>query len=273
MSYKETRISKYARPCEPSINDYKDRFRFSPLASRRRRMRRRGFGELRGLRRQDRGPVPDAGGLEQLARAVRHVLRVRSPADQVMLLPAQRSVLQERLRPVSRTTLRNEGLRGNGFRTEDVTITSGLESSIHTLIVFFNSTLPPLHIRFNYGFLVTNSRLETYGTLLTDAIKTVKNVKHKLNTNKCSKGITIYKQFGQVIEKKLGFITLSKILKIMLGEEITIDNLLKEFLLFDLIYFKYTPISSVDMEQSFSIHKNLFTLEKLFKSLIVNCNI
>lgn len=93
----------------------------------------------------------------------------------------------------------------------------------------------------------------------------MKNVKHKLNTNKCSKSITIYKKFGQVTEKKLGFMTLSKILKIMLGEEITIDNLLEEFLLFDLIYFKYTPSVSVDMEQSFTIHKNMFTFEKCLK--------
>lgn len=71
----------------------------------------------------------------------------------------------------------------------------------------------------NYGFLATTiTSLEAQGTLLTDTIKTVENVENKLTTVKCSRGITIYKKFQHVIEKNLGFRTLSKISKIMLGE-------------------------------------------------------
>lgn len=66
----------------------------------RRRMRRRS-GELRRLRNEDRGQVPDASGFEQLARTVRHVFRVRRPAVQVVLLPSQWIVLQKRLRQVT----------------------------------------------------------------------------------------------------------------------------------------------------------------------------
>ncbi|KAL4132498.1 hypothetical protein QTP88_009637 [Uroleucon formosanum] len=91
----------------------------------------------------------------------------------------------------------------------------------------------------NYGFLTTAiTCLETQGTLLTDAIKTVENVENKLNTIKCSKGITIYKKFEEVIAKNLGFKILTKISKVMLGEEITMDNL-PEDISCDLLYFKY----------------------------------
>lgn len=73
------------------------RWRF--VASRR-RLRRRS-GELRRLRDEDRGQIPDASGFEQLARTVRHVFRVRRPTGQVVLLPSQRVVLQKRLRQVT----------------------------------------------------------------------------------------------------------------------------------------------------------------------------
>lgn len=69
------------------------------LASRR-RLRRRP-GELRGLRFENRGQVLDESGYEQLARALRHLYRVRRPTGQVVLLPAQRIVLQKRLRQVN----------------------------------------------------------------------------------------------------------------------------------------------------------------------------
>ncbi|KAE9523668.1 hypothetical protein AGLY_015886 [Aphis glycines] len=133
----------------------------------------------------------------------------------------------------------------------------------------------------NYGFLTTAiTCLETQGTLLTDAIKTVENVENKLNTIKCSKGITIYKKFEEVIAKNLGFKILTKISKFMLGEEISMDNLPEDISCDDLLYFKYAPISSVDVERSFSVYKNMladnwrsFKFENLSKSLIVNCNI
>lgn len=54
-------------------------------------------------------------------------------------------------------------------------------------------------------------------------------VENELTTVKCYKGITIYKKFEQVIEKNLGFKTLYEIAKIMLGEEMTMDNLPEDF--------------------------------------------
>jgi len=127
-----------------------------------------------------------------------------------------------------------------------------LETDLESNLIFIHT---------NYGFLVTViTCLETHGTFLTDAIITVENVENKLNTVKYSKGITIYKKFEQVIEKNLGFKTLSKISKIMLGEEIAMNDPPEDFLSDDLIYFKYALISSVDVKWSFSVYKTCWLI-------------
>jgi len=43
----------------------------------------------------------------------------------------------------------------------------------------------------------------------------------------------------------------------MLGEEITMDNLPEDFSYDHLLYFKYAPISSVDVERSILVYKNM----------------
>jgi len=131
----------------------------------------------------------------------------------------------------------------------------------------------------NYGFLQATAITSLEAQLLTDAIKTVENVEIKiLTTVECPKGIIIYKQFEQVIEKNLDFKTVSKISKSMLGEEMIVDNLPEDFSCDDLLYFKYALLSSVDVERSFLVYKNmladkrwLFLFENLLKSMIENC--
>lgn len=95
-------------------------------------------------------------------------------------------------------------------------------------------------IYINYELLATAiTSLETQGTLLTDAIKTVENVENKLTSVKCNKALQFLKKFEQVIEKNLGFKTLSKISKLMLGEEMRMDNSPGDFSCDSLLYFKY----------------------------------
>lgn len=64
---------------------------------------------------------------------------------------------------------------------------------------------------------------EIHGTPLIDAIETAENVKNKLKKVEYSEGITFYKKFELVIEKKLGFKKLTKILKPISGREMTTD--------------------------------------------------
>lgn len=66
----------------------------------------------------------------------------------------------------------------------------------------------------------------------------------------------------------------------MSGKNTIIDGLLEDLQTNDFIHFKYALISSVDVERSFSIYKNMladnqhsFLFENLSKSLTVNCNV
>lgn len=137
-----------------------------------------------------------------------------------------------------------------------------------------------IFIHTNYGFLsLAITRLETRGILLNEAIQIVDNVIEKLKEIKVPKGVIIYNKLKQIIEKNEGFQTLSKISKIMSGEETIIDGLPEDLQVNDFIHFKYAPISSVDVERSFSVYKNILTdnrrsfmFENLSKTLIVNCN-
>jgi len=123
------------------------------------------------------------------------------------------------------------------------------------------------------------THLETQGILLNEAIQIVDNVIEKLKEIKVPKGVIIYNKLKQIIEKNEGFQTLSKISKIMSGEETITDGLPEDLQVNDFIHFKYAPISSVDVERSFSVYKNILTdnrrsfmFENLSKTLIVNCN-
>lgn len=68
-------------------------------------------------------------------------------------------------------------------------------------------------------------------------------------------------------------------LKILSGDVSTFEGILEDLTNDDLLYYKYTFTTSVDVEHSFSSYKNLLTdnrlsllFENLFKSLIVKCN-
>lgn len=48
-----------------------------------------------------------------------------------------------------------------------------------------------------------------------------------------------------------------KISNILSGDQETFEGLPEDLKLNDLVYFKYVPITSVDVERSFSIYKNM----------------
>lgn len=58
--------------------------------------------------------------------------------------------------------------------------------------------------------------------------------------------------------KKLRILTLSNISKILTEENTSKNNIPEDLSSCDLIYFKYSSISSMDVEQSFFRFKNIF---------------
>lgn len=82
-----------------------------------------------------------------------------------------------------------------------------------------------------------------------------------------------------VLEKNTGFKSICTVSKILNGEEVSKLELPEDLNLDDMTYLKFSPITSVDVERSFSSYKTLLTdnrrsfiFENLKESLIVQCN-
>uniref|UniRef100_A0A2S2NPE7 Uncharacterized protein n=1 Tax=Schizaphis graminum TaxID=13262 RepID=A0A2S2NPE7_SCHGA len=71
--------------------------------------------------------------------------------------------------------------------------------------------------------------------------------------------MSIKTKIENVLNKNKGYQLLIKISNILSGDEETFDGLPEEMNINDLIYFKYAPITSVDVERSFSMYKNMLT--------------
>jgi hypothetical protein len=82
-----------------------------------------------------------------------------------------------------------------------------------------------------------------------------------------------------VLEKNTGFQTMLTISKILNGEEASKECFPDDLSAEDLAHFKFAPITSVDVERSFSKYKYLlsdnrrsFNFENIKYALIVQCN-
>lgn len=82
-----------------------------------------------------------------------------------------------------------------------------------------------------------------------------------------------------VLKKNVGLAMLKKIKNILNGELIDMKDLPEDLDINDLTYFKYAPITSVNVERSFSAYKTLLTnnrrsfkVENIKKHLIIQCN-
>jgi len=90
----------------------------------------------------------------------------------------------------------------------------------------------------------------------------------------------IYHKFKNGLEKNSGLSKLKYISNILDGKENrSISELLGEMICYDIVYFKYAPIVSVDVERSFWAYKTFladnhrtFKFENLAKHLIIQCN-
>jgi len=125
--------------------------------------------------------------------------------------------------------------------------------------------------------------LQTKNVSLSGSLAVVENVKQKFFLLKGNRGKLVLTKLQKVFEKNNGLRILEKISKILDGEY---DSNLDDFSEFpddyssdDIVYFKYAPITSVDVERSFSAYKTIlsdnrrsFVFENLRKHLIIQCN-
>ncbi|XP_025407362.1 uncharacterized protein LOC112681313, partial [Sipha flava] len=104
------------------------------------------------------------------------------------------------------------------------------------------------------------TKLETRGVLLSKSVDVVNNIqiKHEECNGKIAK--LILDKFNKVISKNKGWENIKKINQVLIGETTNDDDLSSSNLNLDnYLSMKYAPITSVDVERSFSMYKNILT--------------
>lgn len=137
-----------------------------------------------------------------------------------------------------------------------------------------------IYIYSNFGTLSDSiTQLETFGLSLHHSIKIVQDVENKIQQAGNRVGQDIKNKLKSVLDKNTGFKTMTTISKILNGEKVSNQNFPDDLNNSDIAHFQFAPITSVDVERSFSKYKNLlsdnrrsFTIENIKHALIVQCN-
>lgn len=92
---------------------------------------------------------------------------------------------------------------------------------------------------------------------LSDSLKIVQDIQKSFKTLSGPNGKAVQNKLIQVQEKNRGLSALVKISQVLTGEEIfqNLDGLPEDLNCNDLTFFKYAPVTSVDVERSFSAYK------------------
>jgi len=137
-----------------------------------------------------------------------------------------------------------------------------------------------IYIKSNFGFIPSEIKnLEASGVLLSETINTIKKIETTWSLAPNVIGETISNKLNNVLMKNNGFKVLKNISAILDGENTSRDGIPEDLTLNDMFHFKYAPVTSVDVERSFSSYKNIlsdrrrsFLFENLKNHLIVQCN-
>lgn len=137
-----------------------------------------------------------------------------------------------------------------------------------------------LYIKSNFKVLSDAIfKLQKKNMSLVESLDILDKVKVQLQMAKGNDGQKVHRKFETVLNKNSGLQILTQISKILSGESIDMDGLPEDLTTNDLSFYKFAPITSVDVERSFSIYKNLLTdnrrsfkLENIRKHLLLQCN-
>ena len=133
------------------------------------------------------------------------------------------------------------------------------------------------YIKANFSNIVDSiTELEGRNSYLGDSLEIIEKIRKSLMCLNDEKGSKICKKFETILTKNPGFQDISNFAKILNGEEMEIDLLFSPI---DISSFKYAPVTSCDVERSFSRYKAIlrdnrcsFSDENLQKYLFINCN-
>ncbi|KAL4153174.1 hypothetical protein QTP88_001007 [Uroleucon formosanum] len=135
-------------------------------------------------------------------------------------------------------------------------------------------------IKANYGNLPKYiTTLETSGLLLADAVGIIEKLRNEIGIDKSKIGKTIYQKFENVIEKNKGYKAMKNISNILERNTSIRDDISEELTADDMAYMKFAPVTSCDVERSFSVYKTTLTdnrrrflFENIKHHVIVQCN-
>jgi hypothetical protein len=144
------------------------------------------------------------------------------------------------------------------------------EESIKNELIFIKS---------NYGFLADSiKKLETSRLPLAIQLKIVSDAIISINNINCDSATSVKAKLNSVLNKNVGFATL-KIISSSLSEGSSSTKLNDVYTVKETLAFKFAPITSVDVERSFSMFKNVlrsnresFLFENLSEMIVIYCN-
>lgn len=112
---------------------------------------------------------------------------------------------------------------------------------------------------------------------LHESFSIIDEMKEKICSIPGSKGETLKTKLNELSNKNKGLEILRKINAILLGENVQFEDIYQDPTILNC--FKYAPTTSVDVERSFSVFKNIltdkrhsFTEEKLEMHMIIHFN-
>jgi hypothetical protein len=136
------------------------------------------------------------------------------------------------------------------------------------------------YIKTNYcGISKSITRLETVGVQLCDAINNVKQTESELSRVRDEVTNKVNAKLQRVLERNLRFSTLCKVSDFFCGNEAELGGKEQGISANDLTLFKYSPVTSCDVERSFSSYKFLlsdnrrsFQFDNFKMHVIIHCN-
>lgn len=136
------------------------------------------------------------------------------------------------------------------------------------------------YISSNFSRLVTSiNYLEKRNETIHSVLSNVSDVQQLLEQCEGEIGKTVSQKMKLVLEKNQGYQIMCKISEILKGENCDVSVLEEEFSPRDLTSFKYAPLTSVDVERSFSMFRNVlsenrqsFTPKNLEMTIVIYCN-
>lgn len=133
-----------------------------------------------------------------------------------------------------------------------------------------------IFVHSNYGFLCEVIKKLEGRNSLKDAVDLINNSVKKINDVKGLIGQKIIEKLNNVLLKNTGFLEIRKLAGILEFDE---NSSQTNYTIKEVCAFKYAPVTSVDVERSFSLYKNFlrpnresFVFENLKKNFFVYAN-